>query len=141
MKKVILFLIFERVVLGNDLSVAQIEDMVSKIQKQREGVQLETLQGTKEPFVRLQQQFGSKEKAFIVPEDNQEEVDLHLNAIMNQTAFINNEWVMVGEHISGYELKYIGKKGVVLRKENSVRTLFLASIKKESLFKITERKK
>ncbi len=51
MKKIFLSLLSLTVLLSADLSVKQIEEMVYKIHQKREGVKLETLAETKEPFL------------------------------------------------------------------------------------------
>ena len=113
-------------VLYADLSVKQIEQMVQKIHLKREGVALETLNNTPEPFIRVK-----KEDNVTVVEipDKQEDVKLSLHAIMAGKAFINDSWKKVGEKILGYTVEYIGKKGVVLRNGNTIKKLFLGKPK------------
>ncbi len=105
-----------------DLSVNQIRDMVTKIHEKREGISLSTLETTKEPFVRLQEE--NNVTVFVVPE-KAEETKLTLHAILNGKAYINNQWKSVEDTIGGFTLKYIGKKGVVLRNNNQIKKLFL----------------
>jgi len=124
MKKLFLFLLFSSLVLHADLSVKQIGDMVNKIHKKRSGILLEKLKDTKEPFVRLQEE--NNVSTFVIPVIKKVgETKLVLHAIVNGKAFINNSWLTANSNISGYELKFIGKKGVVLRNENHIRKLFL----------------
>jgi len=122
MKK--LFMLFTLVtsVIYADLSVNQIRDMVKKIHKKREGIQLETLQTTKEPFVRLEEE--NNVTTFVIPVKT-EEISLNLHAILNEKAYINDNWKSIDDAIGGYRLKYIGKKGVVLRNGNQIKKLFL----------------
>lgn len=105
-----------------DLSVNQIRDMVTKIHEKREGISLSTLETTKEPFVRLQEE--NNVTVFVIPE-KAEETKLTLHAILNGKAYINNQWKSVEDTIGGFTLKYIGKKGVVLRNNNQIKKLFL----------------
>jgi hypothetical protein len=118
-----------------DLSVQKIQEMVSKIHEKREGVKLETLEETKEPFVRLEEE--NNVTTFIIPK-KAEEVKISLHAIMNGKAYINDRWVNVDDTIMGYTLKYVGKHGVVLRNGNNIKKLFLHE-KKDNIIKLEER--
>lgn len=119
-----------------DISVNQIRDMVTKIHEKREGIGLETLKETKEPFVRLQEE--NNVTTFVIP-IQVEETKLSLHAILNQKAYINDQWRSVDDLVGGYTLKHIGKKGVVLRNDNQIKKLFLHK-KKESFIMIKGRK-
>jgi hypothetical protein len=105
-----------------DLSVEQIQQMIEKIHEKREGVRLETLEMTKEPFVRLQE--DNNVTTFVIPV-KAEEAKLSLHAIVNGKAYINDTWKSIDDTIMGYTLKYIGKRGVVLRNGNHIKKLFL----------------
>jgi len=137
MKKLFLFLLTMTIILHADLSVKQIEEMVNKIHQEREGVKLETLEDTKEPFVRLQEE--NNISTFVIPTvEKAKEAKLILHAIVNGKAFINDSWKKTGDSILGYELKYIGKQGVVLRNENHIKKLFLRK-EKDSFIKLEEK--
>jgi len=135
MKKILFIASLLTVSLFADLSVKQIQEMVSKIHEKREGVKLETLEETKEPFVRLQEE--NNVTTFVIPE-KAEEAKLSLHAIMNGKAYINEVWKSIDETIMGYTLKYVGKKGVVLRNGNNVKKLFLHK-KRDNFIKLEER--
>lgn len=122
MKKIILIALCLTLSSYADLSVEQIQQMVSKIHKKREGVKLETLETTKEPFVRLQEE--NNITTFVIPE-KEEEAKLLLHAIVNGEAYINDGWKSIDDVIMGYTLKYVGKRGVVLRNGNHIKKLFL----------------
>jgi len=122
MKKILLFVYLVSAFAYADLSVEQIRDMVTKIHEKREGIDLETLENTKEPFVRLQEE--NNITTFVIPV-KAEETKLSLHAILNGKAYINEEWKNVNDSVGGYTLKYVGKKGVVLRNENQIKKLFL----------------
>lgn len=124
MKKILLLSGLLTVFLVADLSVDQIANMVTKIHEKREGVKLETLESTKEPFVRLKEE--NNITALVIPTkvvDKDQKLILH--SIINNKAFINDGWKSVGDTILGYKLKHIGKRGVVLRNENHIKKLFL----------------
>ena len=121
-----------------DLSVQQIEQMVAKIHEKREGVKLETLQTTKEPFVRVEEN-EDKVTTFVIPV-KAEEAKLSLHAIVNGKAFINDRWLSLEDKIMGYTLKYVGTKGVVLRNENNIKKLFLQKKRENNIIQLEERK-
>ena len=124
MKNITLLLIVLTIVVSADLSVEQIKKMVNNIHEKREGVKLETLENTKEPFVRLQEE--NNVTAFVIPTKQQEKkVKLTLHAIVNGKAYINDAWSSIDDKVLGYTLKFIGKRGVVLRNNNHIKKLFI----------------
>lgn len=136
MKKIAISFIVLGLAASADLSVEEIETMVAQIHKKREGVNLETLQETKEPFVRLQEDEDKVTKLVIAEKT---EARLTLHAIVNGKAYINNVWVGAEENIMGYTLKYIGENGVVLRKGNNIKKLFLSK-SRNGFIQVEERK-
>jgi len=136
MKKIVYSIGLVSLVAYGDLSVAQITKMVTQIHQEREGVKLETLQTTKEPFVRREEK--NDVTTFVIPEKT-DDVKLMLHAILNGKAYINDRWYGLEEQVLGYTVKYIGKEGVVLRNENSIKKLFLYQ-ERENIIKIEERK-
>ena len=108
MKKTLLLFGTLTVFLAADLSVDQIQNMVNKIHKKREGVKLETLESTKEPFVRIQE--SNTTRVFVIPRKKEaKEAKLVLHSIINDKAYINDGWIGVGDTIMGYTLGHIGK--------------------------------
>jgi len=136
MKKIAYSIGLVSLVAYGDLSVAQITQMVTQIHQEREGVKLETLQTTKEPFVRREEK--NDVATFVIPEKT-DDIKLMLHAIVNGKAYINDRWYGLEEQILGYTLKYIGKEGVVLRNENSIKKLFLYQ-ERENIIQMEERK-
>jgi len=122
MKNTLLVILLFATSLYADLSVNQIEQMVLKIHEKRPGANLEVLETTKEPFVRLATE--NNVTTFVVP-TKVEEVKISLHAIMSDKAYINDGWLAIDETIMGYTLKHIGKRGVVLRNGNHIKKLFL----------------
>jgi len=119
-------------------SLAQIQDMVVKIHTKRKGADLTVLDRTQEPFVIPEKE--DNVTVYIAPiTTTKEEAKLSLHAIMNGKAYINDSWKSVNEKILGYTLKYIGKRGVVLRNGNQIRKLFLHE-KKDNFIKTAEGK-
>jgi hypothetical protein len=136
MQKLFLFFIIITVIMRADLSVKQIQEMVVRIHEKREGVKLETLDTTKEPFVRLQE--NNNVKTFVIPVLDTTEAKLVLHAVVNGKAYINDSWMDINDSILGYQLKFIGKRGVVLRNENHIKKLFLSK-KEDSFIHLKER--
>ena len=136
MKKILFIISLLTFSLYADLSVEQIEKMISKIHEKREGIKLETLEATKEPFIRVQEE-ENKITTFVTPVEA-ETVKLSLHAIMNGKAYINEGWKSIDDTIMGYTLKYVGKRGVVLRNGNNVKKLFLHQ-KRDNFIKLEER--
>jgi hypothetical protein len=122
MKNTIFIVLVFTASLYADLSVQQIEKMISKIHEKRPGANLEVLEATKEPFVRLKKE--NNVAVFVIPEKS-EEVKISLHAIMNGKAYINDSWRSIDDMVMGYTLKYVGKRGVVLRNGNHIKKLFL----------------
>ena len=135
MKKIFLLLVALTVLLSADLSVEQIEKMVYKIHEKREGVKLDTLNDTKEPFI-----IGENNVTFVEEAKSLEkkEAKLVLHAIMNGKAYINDSWSSVDDKIMGYSLKFIGKRGVVLRNGNHIKKLYLRK-ERDNFIKLEER--
>jgi hypothetical protein len=140
MKKTTLLMLSAATLLSANLSVKQIENMVLKIHKKRPGADIAVLEKTYNPFPIkqiLEENNQTKETKVVVRKTN--EVKLQLHAIMGNKAFINNKWLEVNDTIEGYELKYIGKRGVVLQSGNSIKKL-LFNDKKNSLIKLDNKK-
>lgn len=135
MKNSIIIIVLLSLGLQADLSVKQIQSMVNKIHQKRDGISLDTLATTKEPFVRLQTE--NNVTTFVIPTVEKSDVKLVLHAIMNGKAYINNSWMKVDEIVLGYKLKAIGNIGVVLRNENHIKKLYLRK-ERESLIKFEE---
>jgi hypothetical protein len=119
--------------------IQEIERMVELIHLKRPGISLDTLEKTKEPFIVIKEE---NNETVVAKPDRVEEVRLELHALMGKKAFINGGWRKEGDIVKGYKVVYIGKRGVVLRKENTIRTLFIDKRKdKNELIKFVEREK
>ena len=122
MKKIFLLLLSLTVFSSADISLKDIENMVIKIHQKREGVKLETLDTTLEPFVRVAENNTS---IILDPVTKKKEEKLVLHAIVNGKAYINDSWSALDDQIMGYTLKFIGQRGVVLRNGNHIKKLYL----------------
>ena len=96
--------------------------MVQMIHKKRVGFDLDTLESTKNPFVIVKEEENIT--TIIVP-TVVEDVKISLHAIMSGKAYINDAWKEVNDTVMGYTVKYVGKRGVVLRNGNHIKKLFL----------------
>ena len=122
MKNTIFIVLVFTASLYADLSVNQIEQMVSKIHEKRQGANLDILEATKEPFVRLVKE--NNVTTFVAPTKS-EKIKISLHAIMSGKAYINDSWIGVDDTVMGYTLKHVGNRGVVLRNGNHIKRLFL----------------
>ncbi len=122
MKNIVLIVSLLTVSLYANLSVQQIEKMVHKIHEKRVGFDLKILQSTKNPFVVMEE--DNNVTKFVIPEVK-EDAKISLHAIMGGKAYINDGWKDINNSVMGYTLKYIGKRGVVLRNGNHIKKLFL----------------
>jgi len=123
MKNIVLIVSLLTVSLYANLSVDQIEKMVHKIHEKRVGFDLNILESTKNPFVILAE--DNNVTTFVIPHEVTEDVKISLHAIMGGKAYINDGWKDINDTVMGYSLKYIGKRGVVLRNGNHIKKLFL----------------
>jgi len=143
MKKIfILVILFNLVSYSKDLSLEQIKNMVNKIHERREGIKLSTLESTKEPFVRSQIDENNI-STFVIPRKEKEiavtNEKIVLHSILNNRAYINDQWYDLNDTLFGYKLKFIGKIGVVLRNSKDIKKLYLHK-KKHNLIKLEETK-
>ncbi len=135
MKKLFIIIPFVCTAIYADLSVKQIEQMIESIHLKREGVGLDVLEKTKEPFIVVKEE--NNETIVEVPKD-EPAVKLTLHAIMSKKAYINDGWKKEGDVVLGFTVKYIGKRGVVLRNGNTIKKLFLGK-PKNNLIMLEER--
>jgi hypothetical protein len=113
----------------------KIDKMVSQIQQPRKGVDLKELSSALDPFIAVKKDENTTE--IVVPQKREEQ--FMLNGIVNRKAYINGKWYKEGDEVSGYILKYVGGKGVVLMDSTHIKKLFLHK-KQEGLIMIKEGK-
>lgn len=95
---------------------AELDIIVEKIQKERDSLGLEKISVSESPFVSVASEEAEiPTKNIMIKEKKKKEVFI-LNGLINEKAFINGVWHKVGDVIFGYEIRYIGTKGVVLTK-------------------------
>jgi len=132
---IILFLITSSYLSAN-ITLDEIDMMIDKIKKPRDGILLEALSSTPDPFKQLVPPSADSNNSnqIVLKKDK----DFSLNAIMNGKAFIDGKWHIPKDVVSDYEVIFIGKKGVVLARERNIIKLFLKK-KKKSIIHIEER--
>ena len=124
MKKIfIVFAFFSAYSFGNNSGFAAIDTMVEKIKKPRKGLEVETIEKVKDPFVVAK--MSEKASEIVVSELTKPIPNFSLTAIINRYAHINGAWHKEGEKIMGYELKFVGTRGVVMTYEKRIVRLFL----------------
>jgi hypothetical protein len=104
-----------------EVGTAGIDRMIDSIKKPRPGLPLEGLSLELSPFkphiIELNTTASITEKV-------QEKVFV-LNAIMNHRAYIDGKWYKKDDEVADYVLRFIGTRGVVMTREQSVMKLFL----------------
>jgi hypothetical protein len=119
-KKTVYITVLFMTYLYADVEMNKIKMMIEKIHEKRKGVDLKNMESIKEPFMELKKQSNI---TISTSNENNENSKFFLHAIMNGKAYINNGWKSVGDKISGFTLKFIGNKGVVLQDGNQIKKL------------------
>ncbi len=134
MKKIIILSILSSFLFAN-ITLEEIDMMIDKIKKPRDGILLEALSSTPDPFKQLitPLEVASTADKLLLKKDK----DFSLNAIMNGKAFIDGKWHIITDVVSDYEVMFIGKKGVVLSRERNIIKLFLKK-KKKNIIQLEE---
>jgi hypothetical protein len=138
MKNTTLLILSATILASANLSVKQIENMVLKIHQKRPGTDVAMLDATYEPFAVKVIQDDNQTRTIATTVQQPKDTTLQLHAIMGNRAFINNKWLEVNATMDGYQLKYIGKNGVVLQNGNTIKKLIFND-KKNSLIKLEGR--
>ena len=133
MRRVIFGIGFVIVFLYADTAKKDIKKMVIEIQKPRKGATVDKLSDVADPFIKVEKDLNITKES--LPE--KKEVDIKLGGIMNSRAYINDAWRKEGDRVSGYTLKYIGTKGIVLVEGKDIRKVFLH--KKNEILTLSEK--
>ncbi len=119
------------------LSADNIDEIVSKINSKRHSViskkKLTTITSPMPKLVVIDTN-ATKESNKTVVEDKVD--SFSLTAIMNNSAFINNSWVKVGENVDGYKLVDVMKDSVYLKDGNKTKIIFFKPDVKKIKIKI-----
>ena len=136
MKKIIsLVVLLSLSLCSGSLSSEQITHMVSKIKKERVGITLLKLESTVNPFILLLSKKEENLTKEIVPilKTVAIEPSYSLEAILNNTAFINNKWYKRGSPLGIYKVGHISKTSVTLKSSDGSKIL---SLKKKKFIKL-----
>lgn len=117
---------------AQDVEIKNIDDKISKIDSPRAGINIDTLNNTKNPFF-VEDNFDD---SGVVIQQNVEKISL--KGIVNSKAYINNTWVGLNDEVEGYKVISITSNSVLLKREDRTKELFLKS-KKDSFIKIEAR--
>jgi len=105
----------------------EIDDMISKITSNRESkIPKDKLISIKSPMPTLvvvennSSKKGDSNATFAKPKED----SFDLTAIMNNSAYINNKWVKVGENVGSYKLVDIMDDSVYLKDGNKTKLIF-----------------
>ena len=121
MKKVIVGIGCVATLAFSSAAIQTIDKMVAQIKEPRKGIALKELSSTPDPFVAMSKDVNVTE--IIVPKVKRK--DLVLGGIVNHQAYIDGAWRKEGDVMSGYTLKYVGTRGVVLMDGEHIKRLFL----------------
>ncbi|MBN2824743.1 MAG: hypothetical protein JXQ76_05435 [Campylobacterales bacterium] len=125
MKTVVLFFTFISFVFASSVSVEDIKMMVHKIRDKRQGIDMNQLEYTENPFVSVQKDENQTTKVVFKPK--REEIKLTVDGIVNQKARINGKWMGIGDMIADYNVSHITPQVVTLYRadNNSTKQIFV----------------
>ena len=138
MKKIlILTLLFSSFLLSASLSSKEITTMISKIKEERVGIALTKLESTVNPFILLvpKKEENLTKESVVTPIFTPVIVEpvYILEAVLNNSAFINKKWYKKGQKLDNYRVTYISKKSVTLKNSDGHKIL---SLKKKKFIKL-----
>jgi len=124
MKKILFSLMAAATLLSaSSGSFKTIDMMVENIKKPRKGLDISVLMKVEDPFVVAT--MNTEMSEVVVSELKKPVPNFSLIAIINHEAYLNDAWRKEGEKIQGYELKFVGNRGVVLTFEKRIVKLML----------------
>ena len=110
-----------------DLSIEQMNAMVSKIKSKRAGLDIKDDNSFVSPFVILKKEQNTTKAKFEQPKVKS--VAFNLGAIINNKAFVNKSWVAKGDTMNGYKIVEVNDNSVVLKRDTHEVKLFLKKSK------------
>jgi hypothetical protein len=115
---------------SSDETVEDIKMMVQKIRNKRVGIDMSQLQYTENPFVSVVKATDTNVTKMVF-KPKRIEIQLNLDATMNQQAKINGEWKKIGDMVSDYNITYIDDRKVILSRDNNhTKEIFIYKDKK-----------
>ncbi len=110
-------------VVFSSTATQEIDKMINGIKKPRKSLDIKELERVKDPFVVVKVHTDTPEA--IIPVFKKPTPKFSLSAIINNKAHINGDWHEKGGMVMGYELAYVGTRGVVLTIKKDIVKLFL----------------
>lgn len=126
MKKILL-ISFLVVPLFADLSISQMETMVTKIKAKRVGSNKSNNSELTSPFVMMHKDRNTSK--MIIEDPKSDLIQFLLGGVVNDRAFVNEQWLSVGDKISGYEVTELKGNSVTLIKDKRTIKIFLKKSK------------
>ena len=117
-KSITILAILSTFIFAQNISVEDIKMMVGKIRDKRVGVDISQLQYTENPFVSVVKG-GDTNSTKMVFKPKRIEIQLTVNAIINQRTKINGVWRKLGDMVSDYNITYIDSRKVILSRDNN----------------------
>lgn len=131
-KTVIITVVSTGLLFAGSLSSSEITKMVTKIQKERDGISVLKLDGTRNPFIlKIPKKKEVEEVVGEVSEPAAQEVVYTLKSIFNKAAFIDKKWYKSGDTIGNYTVGYVSSDSVVLKRSSGNKILSLKEKKKK----------
>jgi len=110
-----------------DLSIEQMNVMVSKIKSKRTGLDIKYNKSFVSPFVIFKKDRNATKEKLEKPKVKA--VAFSLGAIINNKAFVNKSWVAKGDTMNGYKIVEVNDNSVVLKRDTHEVKLFLKKSK------------
>ena len=117
-----------------DLSIVQMETMVSEIKAKRVGSVEYNTSNILSPFVVIK--IDENKTELRVDKPTKEIVQFRLSGIVNDKVYVNNRWIGIGDEIEGYKLSEIIDDGIVMMQDK--RTIKVYLKKNRQILKLNE---
>jgi hypothetical protein len=133
-KTAILFTTLISFIFASSVSVEEIKMMVHKIRDKRKGIDMNQLEYTENPFVSVMKDENVTKVVF---KPKRVEIQLEVDAVINQKARINGKWMKVGQMIGDYNVTEVNPRVVTLKRDNNdTKKLFV--YKKKNILDLKE---
>lgn len=137
MKTLLIITAITATLMANDANTAWVDKQVAAIKPPRVGLSPQAIRSVKDPFIIVKPEVkaGSKSTAqgptrTVAKSVKKEPVaiePLKLDAVLNNSALINDKWYRINETVRGYSISKIDQKSVVLTKGKQEKILFIST--------------